>query len=171
MRSSLTNFFDFRRYGHPSKATLVEYMDGEVNPREASKIRAHLDQCASCRTHLDELREGLDFFNRLTANSAPDFAVDAGLRTLASAIYDFDKNSNTVTSPATYQKVLDELSIYLGPQASARILQNCEPSSLQRERLSDTIGPVVVAFLGQHTGSAVLANVMRIWDRSQQSAA
>ena len=67
----------------------IEYLDGETNLRSAAKIKAHLDYCVSCRTQLDELSDGLTFFNRVSAHSEHEFSIDLGLQRLASAIHIF----------------------------------------------------------------------------------
>ena len=35
---------------------LSEYLDGELTPEERRELEAHLAECASCRTTLEELR-------------------------------------------------------------------------------------------------------------------
>lgn len=40
---------------HPKSETLSEYMDGELTPRDAAELEAHLAECAGCSALLREL--------------------------------------------------------------------------------------------------------------------
>ncbi len=40
---------------HPEEEELLRYADGELSPRKARQVRAHLETCWQCRTELEEL--------------------------------------------------------------------------------------------------------------------
>jgi len=42
--------------GHPPEGDLLRFLEGEVSPREAKSIQAHLDACWQCRTELEEVK-------------------------------------------------------------------------------------------------------------------
>lgn len=174
MRSPLKKIMNRIRTGHPAPGVLLESLDGELDAERDAKIKAHLAGCSLCRERLDQLQEGLQFFNRTVASSGPEFSVDEGLKQLTSAIraHEFSLDNELQVKPehkpsrAMYARLLSELSIYVGRRTAIQLLERCD----QRDRLSAVIEPVISAFLGQHTGAAVLANVLRIWDRAQQVA-
>jgi hypothetical protein len=46
--------FDLR---HPESELLLRYLDGELSPRQARRVRRHLEACWQCRNELEELQE------------------------------------------------------------------------------------------------------------------
>ncbi|MFB3825345.1 MAG: zf-HC2 domain-containing protein [Bryobacteraceae bacterium] len=41
---------------HPEQEQLLRYADGELSPREARRVRGHLEACWQCRTELEEIQ-------------------------------------------------------------------------------------------------------------------
>lgn len=170
MRGNMKDIFAwFQAVPHPPQSELIASFDGELTPREEAKVRGHLLRCAVCRAQLDVLQEGLRLFDHSLPSTNADFSVEAGLQTLLSKLHQHDHwigeslSGEAETSPL-YRHLLSELSIYIGRPAAMQLLQRCLASG--RDRLQETIAPVIIGFLGQHTGSAVLANVVRICDQS-----
>ena len=171
MRGNVKDIFAWMRaVPHPSEAALMAAFDGELAPAEEAKIRAHLQLCRLCQARADQLQEGLRLFDDSLASTAAEFAIEAGLGQLISAVRKEDSPGMTPAASPLYGGVLSELSIYLGQRAAVQLLQRCQESVPQRDGLEETLAPVVIGFLGQHTGSAVLANVIRIWDQSEKLA-
>lgn len=176
MRGNLKDILNWLRMRrHPSAADLIAVADSELEAKRVAKVESHLSGCALCRARLEQLQDGLRFFDRSSASTRTEFSVEMGLRNLRAAIEQHeplihDLRANVVEGALLHDRLLSELSIYLGPRAAEQLLDRCNPSLSERDRLSDTVAPVVIAFLGQHTGSAVLTNVLRIWDQSQQLA-
>lgn len=53
-----------RHPGHPSDLDLIMLADGELRPRRADEIRAHLASCWSCRVRMKELDDAIADFVR-----------------------------------------------------------------------------------------------------------
>lgn len=179
MRSTLIIVWRrIRNLLHPSNAVLIAYMDGELEHDLDTAIRKHLEHCRRCVSELDQLQEGLRSFDAFSASLIPQFGLDSGLRRFRSAIGDqggligsSTSAENTVNvSKVVYAHLLSELSIYIGRNAAIQLLNKCNRCALERDRLNETVRPMVTAFLGERTASAVLANVLRIWDGSHLGA-
>jgi hypothetical protein len=176
MRRKVRDIFArLRALPHPPQAGLIASIDGELAPPQEARMRAHLQVCQVCRARLDLLLEGVGLFDRTLASTRSDFSVEAELQHLMSTIHrrgqwigEGSLAGMGTESSGLYGRLLSELSIYLGRRAALELLQRCRQAAVQRDRLQETIAPVVIGFLGQHTGSAVLANVGRIWDQSQE---
>ena len=179
MRSPLSRVSEwFVTLLHPAPGVLVMWIDGELDASRSAQIKKHLEHCSVCRTRLEQIDEGLRFFNHTMTTSSPQFPVEQGLAKLTATIRTGQTLTGDQTQPGAamkssqglYARLLSELSIYLGPHTAMEVLARCDHGMPKRERLSAEIEPVVVAFLGKHTGTAVLANVLRIWDCTQQVA-
>ena len=61
---------------HPEDDQLLRYADGELTPRQARKIQAHLQACWQCRTELEELQntigECVRYRNHVLAEHLPE---------------------------------------------------------------------------------------------------
>ena len=57
-----------RHYGKHLSA----YAHGELSPREAARVAAHLDACAACRTEFEEIKLGVRLAESLPSAAAPD---------------------------------------------------------------------------------------------------
>ena len=66
---------------HLSPEALSAYLDDEVQPGERPNIERHLDECVSCRRHLDGLRRVTAGLHRLE-RAAPPPVLDAAVRHL-----------------------------------------------------------------------------------------
>lgn len=56
---------------HVDDGTLHAYLDGELSPPEAQAVEAHVAQCSSCRTRLEEERALIARAGELLARAAP----------------------------------------------------------------------------------------------------
>jgi hypothetical protein len=124
---------------------------------------------------LEHLQEGFRVFTRTIEHSMPQFPSEEGLHHLAAIVEQHERSapqSQVAPGPKPtrilYDRLLAELSIYIGRHTAIRLLDRCNHDLLQREGFSQIVEPVVTAFLGKHAGAAVLANVLRIWDRTHQ---
>jgi hypothetical protein len=43
--------------GHPEKELFLPYLDGELSPRQARRVRRHVEACWECRSELEELQK------------------------------------------------------------------------------------------------------------------
>ncbi len=176
MRSTLKSMLRwFEDFHHPSPGKLMESIDGELSTTEESKLRDHVTQCERCRARLEQLRAGLTYFNTAVEETSQPFRVEEGLQQLTSKLQQHDLSVSPrqigvdpMPARALYDRLLAELSIYIGRRTAIRLLDRCNHDMLQREGFSQVVEPVVTAFLGKQAGAAVLANVLRIWDRTQQ---
>jgi len=175
MRSTLKHLLDrIRSVPHPSPGMLVEYMDRELDPKRMGKVEAHVIDCARCRERLDQLQEGMQFFRHTTMRSMPEFPLEDGLQRLQAKLQ--EQASDDVRPPVEsekqravlYSRLLSELSIYVGHRTAIQLLERCNHQKLQRDRFSEVVEPVVTSFLGKHAGMTIIANILRIWDRTQQ---
>jgi hypothetical protein len=74
------------RDGHISDPDLALAADGELNPRRAAEVRAHLAACWECRTRMGELESAIADFVRLrSATLDPSVPPAAGPRALLKA--------------------------------------------------------------------------------------
>ncbi|HXG64160.1 MAG TPA: zf-HC2 domain-containing protein [Blastocatellia bacterium] len=48
--------------GHPSEEVLLLYLDGELAPKEAGQVRAHLEACWTCRVRAEKIQETITAF-------------------------------------------------------------------------------------------------------------
>ncbi len=178
MRSAVNQALDWiRSLSHPRPGIMAALNDGELTKEREASVRAHFARCATCRNQFDQLHNGLRLFDRSLTSSGPAFSVDDGLKRLSSAMQEdrlhIDNQSlaaKAEVAGALYGRLLSELSIYLGRGTAVRLLERCNHSLQHRDRLSAVVEPVVTTFLGKDAGTAVLANVLRIWDSTHQVA-
>lgn len=174
MRSALRSMMRWiQDIRHPSPGKLMESLDGELSASEEIKLRAHITRCERCRLRLEQLQSGLEYFATTVETVNQEFSVEQGLTELTLRLQQcsvsqqqFDDEPKAAR--ALYDRLLAELSIYIGRRTAIRLLDRCDHDRLQREGFSQVVEPVVTAFLGKQAGTAVLANVLRIWDRTQQ---
>ncbi len=125
---------------------------------------------------MERLQDGLRFLERSIVSSSPAFSVNDGLKHLATMIEERGLASRSAPAdvsmpdPVLQERLVSELSIYVGQRTAVELLQRCGGPRLSRDRFRPVIEPVLTAFLGRYTGSAVLANVLRIWDCNQHVA-
>jgi len=48
-----------REEQHPRRERLLLYVDGELAPKEAARIEAHLGACWSCRAHVSKIEKSI----------------------------------------------------------------------------------------------------------------
>jgi len=48
-----------REEQHPRRERLLLYVDGELAPKEATRIEAHLGACWSCRAHVSKIEKSI----------------------------------------------------------------------------------------------------------------
>lgn len=174
MRSALRSMMRWiQDIRHPSPGKLMESLDGELSASEEIKLRTHITRCERCRLRLEQLQSGLEYFATTVETVNQEFSVEQGLTELTLRLQQcsvsqqqFDNEPKATR--ALYDRLLAELSIYIGRRTAIRLLDRCDHDRLQREGFSQVVEPVVTAFLGKQAGTAVLANVLRIWDRTQQ---
>lgn len=175
MRSDINGIFGWlHTLHHPSDAVLLASLDGELESLPEARTKAHLEVCAICRMRRDRLQDGLRIFEESSLSMPAEFSIETGLQNLATAIEQRAHSPEFCPQPQQLAedsplrgRLQSELSIYLGDRAATQLLERCNQSLSQRDRLRESIAPVIIGFLGQHTGSAVLANLSRIWDQSQ----
>lgn len=175
MRSALSRLWEsIRTLHHPSNAVLLQYFDRELEPVRHAVVHQHVQHCAVCAARIDRFQQGLKTFENISRSSDFGFSVEDGLKKLVVAMNaEGPAVAETVESAAAqavHARLLSELSIYLGRHAATQLLEKCSHSSLQRDRLDETVGPTIRAFLGERTASVILANVVRIWDRTYPAA-
>lgn len=49
---------------HPDEAELLRFCDGELPPREASRVERHLEACWECRTQLEDIQKAISDYVR-----------------------------------------------------------------------------------------------------------
>lgn len=65
---------------HPIDGVLLAHMDGELEPEEETRVRAHLQSCAECSRRLDLLRQEAERFSNalLALDDAASTLADPG---------------------------------------------------------------------------------------------
>src|SRR6266851_1809424 len=59
---SLFKIIGSNNHGHPSEDELLLYVDGELAPKVATNLRAHLEACWSCRVRTEKIEEAISTF-------------------------------------------------------------------------------------------------------------
>ncbi len=76
---------------------VTDYLEGALDDADRRRFQDHLDQCADCRTYVEQLRSTLRLLGRL----APGEIDDAVLQGLLAAFADWTAAPSPATSPAT----------------------------------------------------------------------
>jgi anti-sigma factor RsiW len=177
--SSLVNWLEERAVLHPPAATLLASLDKELPAPESARINGHLSRCAACRERLEQLQSGLSLYEEVMVPPPAGFPVEQGLDRLITAIQAWNEQHpellradslETALSPAIRERVIAELSIYMGLPTARAMLQTCNRSGVHAAEVAAVIEPVVTGFLGRQTGSAVATKVARICSRAQPGA-
>lgn len=158
-----------RMLWHPRAGELVEFVDGELKPERAKFVRGHVAQCKVCERRVDRICEGLAFLNRAIEISVPELSVEPGLRRLLAAIEARAPQTEPLPVRVVQQRIVSELGIYLGQNTAAGLLRRCGQPVSSRNQIRQEIEPVLTAFLGRYASSAVMSNVLRIWDRQEMA--
>ena len=53
------------------RAASSDFIDGELNSGESSRIRSHLERCAACTAFIETLRATIDMLRSTAASGAP----------------------------------------------------------------------------------------------------
>ena len=59
------------RPAHPSRETLSEYHDGELDAAERLEVRHHVLECVTCQEYLEDLRSGSSLYQRVPVARPP----------------------------------------------------------------------------------------------------
>jgi anti-sigma factor RsiW len=155
-------------------------LDGELQAGENARITRHLGRCAVCRNQLEQLQAGLRLYEDLLAPRSADFSLEQGLGHLRAAMQAWDDQhpdsrradgQEPALSPVICERLVAELSIYMGLRTAKVMLQTCDRPGVQTADLAAVIEPVVTSFFGRQTGSAVAATVARICSRAPRTVA
>ncbi len=55
---------------------LIEYLDGDLTPEEAERIRAHLDECPPCECYVQTYRLTIQITRRLPPAPPPETVLE-----------------------------------------------------------------------------------------------
>lgn len=183
MRGTLSSFIGWLRGKtglHPSAADLLASVDGELESVEDARIKKHLLRCAICRQEVEQLQAGLRLFQDALAPLSTAFPLEEGLGKLHAAIRSWNEEhsesrrangTEPTLSPAVCELLASELSIYLGSHSARTLLATCNRPGVQLEDLTAAIEPVITGFLGQQTGMAVVAKIVRMGRLAARAAA
>ncbi|MBZ5568572.1 MAG: zf-HC2 domain-containing protein [Acidobacteriia bacterium] len=189
MRSALRTLIQWlqeKAILHPSAATLMTSLDnmasldGELQAGDSARVKRHLGRCAACRNRLEQLQAGLRLYEDVLHPLAADFPLEQGLAHLRGAIQAWNdqhpdsgqaEELGPALPPAVSEKLVAELSIYMGLRTAKAVLQTCNRPGVRPADLTAVIEPLVASFFGRQTGSAVATTVVRIWSRAQGTAA
>jgi len=125
------------------RGALLESLDGELEAECNPRVNAHLKRCSTCRERLNQLREGLQLFERSVAPLGREFSFEEGVKQLSVAIREsegtYDPNplidAKEMPSPVLDGRLVSELSIYVGRRTAKQLLECCDRPVLQRERI------------------------------------
>jgi anti-sigma factor RsiW len=84
-----------RATNHPDSRSLLEYLDGEVAPGGAERLRTHLQDCWRCRAEIEDLQQTTGEYaryQRAVFDATPEPPVSwesIGVRPLASESLEF----------------------------------------------------------------------------------
>lgn len=179
MRSGLNTLLSWMAaLPHPQSDQLIALSDGELPKGKEAIVRAHMEHCARCRQRLEKILDGLKFIGEQSNTAAPAFSIDAGLDRLAIALKERGLSAErrqlpqrqTQVSEVLRTRLLSELSMYVGRGTATQLLEKCNHSLERRDRVPVVVGPVVKTFLGEEAGGALVDNLLRIWDRTNQVA-
>jgi len=180
MRSGLRSIWReicFRLRLHPNYEELLAFRDGELGAAKSQWITAHLYRCRRCQIERGRIEEDIArFLSRdpwLQERGLPP--LGEGLARLRLAIRNCEIPESSASGPARTasrrdqhvgQRVTAELGLYLGPRAAATVLQGRGSGRGDLQELVGAADPVLTAFYGQATASAVTSRISRIWNQS-----
>jgi hypothetical protein len=166
----------FRLRLHPSYEELLAFRDAEVGEAWSQWIAAHLSRCRRCQVERGQIEEDVARFL-----SRDPWLKERGLLPLGEGLvrlrlairnYEISEFSDsgrarTASRREQYmgQRVAAELGLYLGPRAAATLLQGMGNGRRDLQELVGAADPVLTAFYGQATASAVTSRISRIWNR------
>ncbi len=153
---------------HPEEANLLAYRDGELPPRQLSRVGNHLKRCASCQSTLASFEMDIRAFEEMTTGlDAGGSRVEIGMFQLQDAIHNRLAGGNNSQSRDYWFELPDdllgdvhaELKIYLGSQAAKKFLGRVKTESHTPLELVGVIEPLMMGLLGTDGGSAVAKRV------------
>jgi hypothetical protein len=163
---------------HPSEGLLVAYRDGEVLPREHTRVEHHVRQCSACQATLSSLQLGIGTFEAMVRNTdAVDSRVEIGFLQLQDALENFSVQRRGAKRSAYWFEIPEhilatvrsELEIYLGPHAATRLLAKTRNTTHSSQELIRTIQPLMSGLLGTGCGAAVARRVAILCSTSNLS--
>ena len=134
---------------HPELDLLIRFIEGEGDLTEYRGVRLHLADCQECRLEAAHLL-------RAARSSRPGAPRTA--ETLARIRrWEAERSQEVRGGQAVKSRVASEISPFLGPDASGRILMRV---SDQCEDLLCTIESVLTAFLGRAAAPRLVSHVV-----------
>ena len=166
----------FRLRLHPSYEELLAFRDAELSEDKSQRITLHLDRCRRCQVERGRIEDDIARFQLrdpwLNVSRVPPLGV--GFARLRLAIQDYKIPDSSPSGPARTeslsdkymgQRVAAELGLYVGPRAAAALLQRMDNGHRDLHDFIGAADPVLTAFYGQATASAVTFRISRIWNR------
>jgi anti-sigma factor RsiW len=144
---------------HPTSRTLLAYLDGELPVEERSEIRAHVNDCSSCRDELDTMEADLDWFLVLEAASrtAEPPVYAGGLNRLLAATRAWQNAHPEVVAQAEVQREVENraaraLEAFFGPSVAA---------AMQSRDKTESVESLLATFLGKRAADALMTDIRR----------
>jgi hypothetical protein len=96
---------------HPSDEELLLAGDGELSPRRAAQVRAHLSSCWHCRTRAGQIESTIAEFVRAYEESGESFPPVEGPRALLKARLEASASSRPTWSWLDFRSVVATLAV------------------------------------------------------------
>ncbi len=166
---------------HPSDGSLLSFRDGELSSKRHAALTKHLEKCERCQARARDLEQE---WNRLSVLSSisgikSPIAENELLTAICAQIHAWSHATPSSLSslPApdyakteTGRKLAEALSVYLGPRASAALLQaGGMLASSSRERLAGA-DLTLSTLLGRKCAAAIDVRLHRIMEEGPKSA-
>jgi anti-sigma factor RsiW len=142
---------------HPDTATLLGYLDGELEEKRRLAVEAHLGRCIRCRHEAEGVAADRDLFLALDLESrerAPGPDTE-GLERVLKAMHKWQEGAAAgVRGDADLRRRLaEQLELYFGARTA-------ELAASGREGVLAAIEPLFTTFLGRKAGLAVISQIL-----------
>jgi anti-sigma factor RsiW len=140
---------------HPDIGALVRYRDGELAPKTAAMVEAHVQGCASCRQDLERLDVAMAAVGDAEVIGAEP--VELSTLELAAAAMRRLKAGRSPEPDAMRESVAHGVGEFLGDHAARHVL---EPVSGDNRDLLSTVEPMFREFLGPGAAAALVNHMV-----------
>jgi hypothetical protein len=165
---------------HCSPEQLLAFRDGELGEKTSRKVGHHLERCSICRDEIQRIEIDIGHFAKVPTGVYPTAAELAqSLRRLQGAIRGWNAGHlplngleprKVFSRSGLEHRLAAELEIYLGHAATVSLLRRVGQSSSGPHTLVEAVQPLLTAFLGRQTASAIAGKILHLCETDRQFA-
>lgn len=165
---------------HPDLAELVAYCDSEISEERRHQISAHLEECSSCRTEAERIKEDLLEFAKsdrgsYTVNIFPEGQrldrLKGGMRVVSASHVSATAQEQPQAHVASdlVRELTDELASSLGPQATSQLVESIASAGPNEEELKRVILLELKTTCSAANAPELADRLLAIWKRHRKS--